>query len=137
MLTRGGSYIRGLGGEGNGGIYLTLQWAPNFIDIGVFGSGGIGIGHNTSLSEEFGIIKGNVNDIRGISYNLNGGIAPGGGTLIFNGNGEIIGATVGEAIEYGLSWTYVKTGAVGLNDLGRWLGIWLYNKLHPNESNCP
>ena len=56
---------------------------------------------------------------------------------MFDANGKIVGATVGPAADFGVSGSYAKTEAVGLSDLGRGLGGWLFNKFGPKPKACP
>jgi hypothetical protein len=127
----GGSIVPGLGVEGSVGIYVTLPTNGNNFDMGVFASGGFATGFNVGGGNQYGIIKGNESDIQGVTYNVNGGAAVGSGTLMFDDKGNLVGGTLGPAADLGLSASYTKTGAWGLNDLGNALGGWLYDKLHP------
>lgn len=53
-----------LGGSASVGIYITLQWAPNFFDAGVYASAGPAIqGGNGGTSEQLGYITGNESNI--------------------------------------------------------------------------
>ena len=127
----GGSYVPGIGTEGSAGIYVTLpQYRKYNFDIGVWGSGGLGAGANIGLSAQAGFIKGDKCDIKGVTYNVNAGAAVGSGTLMFDDKGNLVGGTIGPAADLGVSASYAKSGAIGLSDLGSWLGIWLYNKFH-------
>lgn len=126
----GGSAVQALGGTGAFGIYVTLPSPGNYIDIGVYGSAGPAGGELVGAGTGLGFIKGNVTDIRGISYNAEAAGVAGDGTVMFDEHRHIIGAVVGPAAELGFAISVTKTGAHGLNELGSWFGIWLYNKLN-------
>ena len=127
----GGSAVQALGGTGAVGIYVTLPSPGNYIDIGLYGSAGPAGGEIIGVGTGVGFIKGNVTDIRGISYNAEAAGVAGDGTVMFDEHGHLIGGVVGPAAELGFAVSVTKTGAHGLNELGGWLGISLYNLLHP------
>ena len=126
----GGCGVLGGGGEGYVGAYFTFPSSGVNIDFGVYASGGGGLGFNVGLGGAIGGILGDSNTISGITYNSNGGVAPVGGTVMFNQDGLPIGAVAGPAARSGLSGTYARTSVFGLSDIGRWLGGWLYDKLN-------
>lgn len=128
----GGAWTKLLGGEGWAGLYLTLGGKTGF-DFGVWGTGGIAYGYNIAFGVQVGYVKGDVSDLRGITYNINGGITPVGGTLMFDENFQPVGFMVGAVEEFGLSLTYAETGATGTHDLGSWLGGWIFDKTHPSQ----
>jgi hypothetical protein len=90
-------------------------------DIGVYASGGFGPGGNIGAGWALGLVKGDEKDISGITTNVNGGIAPVGGTVAFDANGDPVGFTIGEALQLGGSVTHADTGAYGLRDFFDWL----------------
>lgn len=132
----GSASAANLGGAASVGVYITLQWAPNFIDVGVYGGAGTAIqGGNGGTSEQLGIIKGNENDIEGQSENFEADYPGVGGTLTYDDQGNWVGAMAGPSEEVGVSENNQSTTAYGLNDLGAYLGGLLYNKLHPYDPN--
>jgi RHS repeat-associated protein len=136
VLQGGASFVSVFGGEGYLGLYFTLPSRGTNIDFGIYAAGGIGSGYNIGSGWGIGAIAGDINSIRGITYNVNGGVAPAGGTLMFDGNG-MVGFTAGPSASIGLSGTYSQTGAVGLGDLGSWLGNWLYSVFGEKSKTCP
>jgi hypothetical protein len=138
----GGSFVPGFGAEGSVGIYMTLPTDGYNLDIGVFASGGFAVGYNVGLSAQAGGIEGGINDIKGITGNLNGGGTVVGGTALFNTKGDLVGGTAGPSVEVGASVSVAKTGAVSLtgdlgknlNDLGSQLGGWLFDNFGPSSS---
>lgn len=124
----GGSFAPLFGAEGTLGIYLTLPSRGTNIDIGIYWSGGIAAGANIGTGWQGGFALGDQSDLRGISYNVNGGVAPLGGTISFSPDGKFVGATVGPSSEWGLSGSYAKSGAIGLSDLGHWLGGKIFDR---------
>jgi len=126
----GGSFVRGFGVEGYGGVYITIPSKGINFDMGAYGSGGVGPGYNIGFSESAGLITGDVNTIRGITANLNGGVSPVGGTVMLDENGKPIGFTVGPAEQFGGSITYADTGAFSLGEFGSKIGGWLYDHTH-------
>ncbi|MDQ1811682.1 RHS repeat-associated core domain-containing protein [Massilia sp. CCM 9210] len=138
VLGGGGSWVRAAGIEGSAGIYITLPFiGNNNFDVGVYVTGGMAAGYNTGMGWQAGAIKGNVSDIRGLTYNINGGVAPVGGTVMFDADGNVIGVTAGPAVGFGLSATYANTGAWGLSDIGGWIGRSIYDRFNRNTKNCP
>jgi len=130
----GASIVRGLGGEGYLGIYITLPSPGINFDIGVYASGGLAGGYNVGSGWGLGLIKGDQSSISGITYNVNGGMTPVGGTLMYDNTG-LVGGVVGPAAEEGASGSYARTGAFGLSDIGTWIGGKLFNIFGP--STCP
>ena len=123
----------GIGIEGYVGVYFTLPSPGINFDIGVYASGGVGGGYNVGFGWAAGLMKGDQSTISGITTNVNVAIAPVGGTLMYDRDG-LVGGVIGPTSEFGLSGSYADTGAVGLSDIGRWLGGWLFNKF---GKNCP
>jgi hypothetical protein len=78
---------------------------------------------------------GDVDDIRGVTYNVNAGGTAVGGTAMFNEDGKLVGFTAGPSADIGLSGTYAKTGALSLREFGSWLGGWLYDRF--GKKVCP
>jgi len=68
------------------------------------------IGYDLGGGPSFGMIKGDVHDIRGITYNANGGGTIVGGTAMFDDHGWV-GFTAGPSAQVGLSGSYARTGA--------------------------
>jgi len=132
----GGSFVPGIGGEGFVGIYVTLpQYNGPSFDVGTYASGGIGGGYNVGGGVSGGFVRGDVNDIRGITTNVNvgGGIAS--GTAMFDDQG-LVGVTIGPATDLGASVSRAQTGAWSAREFGGWLGGTLYDWLHPMKK-CP
>lgn len=117
----GGSFVFGGGGEGYVGIYVTFpQRGGPDADVGIYASGGIGAGYNVGGGVAGGLIKGDVNDIRGITYNANGGGTVVGSTVMFGPDGKPIGAVIGPSARIGLSGSYARTGAWSLREFLGW-----------------
>jgi RHS repeat-associated protein len=134
VVQGGSSLVRGIGGEGYAGFYITLPSRGTNFDIGVYWSGGIGAGYNNGSGWGGGIVGGDKNSIRGITYNANVSWAPLGLTAMFNDQG-LLGLVGGPAAQLGFSASYAESGAVGLSDIGSWLGRWLFDVL--NSDSCP
>jgi RHS repeat-associated protein len=113
----GGSAVPGVGFEGYAGMYITLPSKGISSDIGFYSSGGLGGGLNIGAGWAGGVIKGDINDIRGITTNVNGGITPLGVTVMLGPDGQPVGGTIGPAADWGASVTHADTGAVSLVDL--------------------
>jgi hypothetical protein len=60
-----------------------------------------------------GIVKGDVNDIRGVTANINAGGPVVGGTVMYDNKGNVVGGTLGPNAGFGGSVTIAKTGAYG------------------------
>ena len=88
---------------------------------------------NLGIAGQGGIIQGDVNDIRGITGNVNFSGAPLSATAMLDSNGHLVGLVGGPAAELGGSVTYSRTGAVSLGELGSALGGWLYDHTHSNQ----
>lgn len=131
VISIGGAFTPVLGGEGWGGIYVTLPSPGNYFDIGVFGTGGLAAGWQMGTATEVGVIKGNESDIRGITINGNAAGGPGSLTVLSNCHLKPVGLMVGPSADLGASVTFAETKAFGLNNFGTWLGGWLYQALHP------
>jgi hypothetical protein len=114
----GASFVQVLGAEGYTGVYMTLP-TPNGadFDIGAYASGGIAAGWNVDVGATGGWIKGDVNAIRGITLNANTAVAPVGGTLMFDKDGNRVGQTFGPTAGLGGSGSYARTGALSLREL--------------------
>jgi RHS repeat-associated protein len=106
----GGSYVPGLGAEGNLGAFIGIF--NGRLDFGFYGQGGISAGYQSpGLSAQVGLIKGDVNTIRGVTHNLNVAAPLACGTAMTDGQGNLLGATVGLGSKLGGSATYSDTGA--------------------------
>ena len=113
-------------GQSNISAWVKIGSAPT--------SGGIAAGYNVGLGASAGLVTGDESNIQGITYNTNAGGTSVGGTAMFDQSG-LVGFTAGPSADIGASASYAQTGAAGLGDFGRWLGGWLYDKLHPKT--CP
>ena len=131
----GGSNVQGVGVEGFVGFYVTVPAKGTNFDVGVYSAGGVGFGFNVGVGYSGGIVQGDVSDIRGITGNLNGGMTPLGGTVVFDGNGKVVGGTIGPADQAGLSLTYAETHAFSFGELGSWLGGVAFDLFH--KTSCP
>jgi RHS repeat-associated protein len=111
----GGAYVPGVGGEGNVGVYLSAN------DIGFYSQGGLSFGYQSpGFSAQVGLIKGDVNTIRGITKNLNVAAPLACGTAMTDGNNNLLGMTFGAGSKLGGSITYSDTGAWSMREaLGR------------------
>lgn len=106
----GGSFVPGLGGEGNLGVFLGIH--KGRLDFGFFSQGGLSVGvQSPGVSAQIGLIKGDVNDIRGVTKNINASAPLLCGTAMTNDNNELIGATIGAGSKLGGALTYSDTGA--------------------------
>jgi len=133
----GGSFATVLGAEGWTGIYVTLPSPGNNLDIGVFGTGGLSVGWNVGVTNQYGFVTGNESDIQGITINVNGSGNVVGGTAMFNQNGQLVGVMGGPSIEVGGSIVLAQSNAAGLNDVGNWLGGWIYQFINPYSGGGP
>ena len=95
VATIGGGFTTVLGGEGWAGVYVTLPSPGNNLDIGLFGTGGIAGGWQYGVADQYGIVKGNEGDIRGITINANAAGGLGSATAMFGCSGTPAGITVG------------------------------------------
>jgi uncharacterized protein RhaS with RHS repeats len=117
----GGSFVPGNGAEGSVGIYITRpEYGGPSFDFGVYSSGGIGTGFNIGMGLQAGIVKGDVNDIRGVTANINAGGPVVGGTVMYDNKGNVVGGTLGPNAGFGGSVTIAKTGAYGARDFFDW-----------------
>lgn len=89
------------------------------------------MGWQYGTAGQVGVVKGNEDDINGITTNVSAAGGFGSGTLMFDADGHVVGAAVGPAAEGGGSVTLSKTQATGLNGFGTWLGGKLYEYFHP------
>jgi RHS repeat-associated protein len=130
----GGSFVPGFGGEGYVGGYVTFPFFDGAkFDMGFFASGGIGAGLNVGFSSGLGVVegdKGDVNDIRGITTNVNVGGGPGSATVMIGDNGKPIGATFGPSADLGASITHADTGAFSFREFGHWFYDWIHGGCH-------
>jgi RHS repeat-associated protein len=111
----GGSLVPGAGGEGDVGVAMNPGMGDSHFDVGLFGTVGGGAGWNVSADAFVGIIGGNFSDVRGDTVNVNVGIGPFSGTLMFDPCGfDIVGGTIGPGVfapfNYGFSVKYTTTG---------------------------
>jgi hypothetical protein len=136
VLGAGGSGVPGIGAEGSGGVYVTVPSKGVDFDVGLWASGGIGIGYNIGIAGMGGVIKGDVNDVRGVTFNANYSGGPISGTAMFDGNGHWVGQTIGPSAEIGISGSYAKTSAFSFGELGSSLGGWFYDHFHPAPNQC-
>jgi RHS repeat-associated protein len=105
----GGGLTRGLGAEGYVGAFITID--KRGLDFSVLWSGGVSAGFIGGLSKQYGLVRGDVNDIRGISYNANFAGGPLSATLMLDKDLNPLVGTIGGGAELGASLTYAKTDA--------------------------
>jgi RHS repeat-associated protein len=115
----GGSFVPVIGGEGNAGVFITLH--NGRVDLGIYTQGGMSIGlQSPGISAQLGLVKGDVNTIRGITKNINAAAAIACGTVMTDDDKNPLGFTVGAGAKLGGSLTYSDTGAWSLSEaLGR------------------
>jgi len=114
ILQFGGSAVLGVGVEGSLGVYVTGLPNP---DIGVFASGGYGVGANVGLSAQIGVVPGHTSNISGDTKNTNVSTVVLSGTVMRDAKtGKVVGGTVGPAAKLGVSQTNSTTGTAGLRD---------------------
>ena len=90
------------------------------------------------VGSAFGFVKGNESDIECISYNAELAGAVGDITASFDQEKNFAGLAIGPAAELGGALSITRTKAVGLNDLGEWLGGEIYDLLHrPGKQKRP
>jgi len=117
----GGTFTTGVGGEGYVGVYVTIpQYNGPDFDFGAYWSGGVSAGWNVGTGASGGFMRGDVNDIRGVTYNVNAGGTVAGGTAMFDDTG-LVGVTVGPSSEIGFSASYARTGAWSASEFFGWL----------------
>jgi RHS repeat-associated protein len=110
----GGGWTKVLGAEGYLGAYWTIT--NGRMDLGLFSTGGLAVGWNEGLSAQAGLIKGDVNTIRGVTLNANVAGSLASGTAMFDRDGNLLGGTLGPAAKVGLSVTFADTGAWSLGE---------------------
>lgn len=116
LIGGGGSLVGGTGVEGSGGFYLNLGGGSQSLDAGAFGSVGIGIGVNVSADVFGGFVLGGVDNISGITGNLNIGVGNLSLGLLYGSRG-FVGLTIGagpSALSLSGSATGVVTGTCSL-----------------------
>ena len=115
VIQGGGSYVPIIGGEGNMGAYVSTY--NGRLDLGFYWQGGMSVGIQTfGLSTQIGITKGDVNNIRGVTKNLNIASPFICATSMMDSDKNLIGITLGTGSKIGGSLTYSKTGAWSLNE---------------------
>lgn len=119
VVQGGGSYVPGIGGEGNVGAYISAY--NGRLDVGIYWQGGMSIGaQSPGASAQVGVVKGDVNTIRGVTKNLNVAAPLICGTAMTDDDRNLLGMTFGAGSKLGGSLTYSDTGAWSLSEaLGR------------------
>ena len=111
----GGSYVPGLGGEGHVGVFISVH--NGRLDVGFYGQGGMSLGYQIPGSSlQAGLMKGDVNTIRGITKNSNVGAPLVCGTAMTDDQHNLLGITFGAGSKLGGSITYSETSAWSLNE---------------------
>ncbi len=114
ILQFGGGFTRGLGLEGYVGVFVTVDHRG--LDFGLLWSGGLSGGYLAGISKQWGLIRGDVNDIRGISFNANFAGGPASSTLMLDSNLNPLGFSVGFGGQLGAALTRAETGAWSLRE---------------------
>ncbi|HEY9105639.1 MAG TPA: hypothetical protein VIN58_03085 [Roseateles sp.] len=111
----GGSFVPGLGGEGNLGAFISVS--NGRLDMGFYAQGGLSVGaQSPGVSAQVGLMKGDVNTIRGITKNLNVSAPLVCGTAMTDDKKNLLGMTFGAGSKLGGSLTYSDTGAWSLGE---------------------
>ncbi|AYQ29532.1 MULTISPECIES: Ig-like domain repeat protein [unclassified Polaromonas] len=115
----GGSYVPGIGGEGNVGVFVGTY--NGRLDFGFYTQGGISVGvQSPGVSGQVGAINGDVNTIRGITKNINVSAPLACGTAMttidVQGKTKLVGVTVGLGSKLGGSMTYSDTAAWSMQE---------------------
>jgi len=115
----GGSYVPGIGGEGNVGVFVGTY--NGRLDFGFYMQGGISVGvQSPGVSGQVGAVNGDVNTIRGITKNINVSAPLACGTAMTTtdaqGKTKLVGATVGLGSKLGGSMTYSDTAAWSMQE---------------------
>jgi hypothetical protein len=97
ILIGGGGSAVGVGGvEGSAGVVINPGVGESKADVGVFGSGGGGLGVNASADAFIGYIKGDISNVSGTTINQNCTVGPLSITSIVDNNtGDFLGGTLG------------------------------------------
>jgi RHS repeat-associated protein len=110
VVQGGGSWVPGFGGEGNIGAFIGLY--NSRLHFGVYSLGGLSAGaQSPGLAAQVGIVKGDVNTIRGVTKNANVSAPLACGTAMTDDQRNLLGVTVGLGSKLGGSLTYSETGA--------------------------
>lgn len=121
IIGAGGSATAGTGVEASGGIFFNPGIESGQADVGVFGSIGSGGGVNISADIFGGFIFGGVENLSGLTANINITVGPASLTILADPKtGKIIGATFGAGpgvTPVGASGTLSQTGMFTFNDL--------------------
>lgn len=120
LVGGGGSATAPTGIEGSGGIVFNPGLFGQQADIGVFGSIGAGGGVNVSGDVFLGFVRGGIENVGGLTANINLTLGPVSITTLTNPvTGEAVGVTFGlgpSAIPIGASGTISQTGTLTLRD---------------------
>ena len=121
LIGAGGSASAGTGAEASGGIFFNPGIGSDQADVGVFGSIGAGGGVNISADIFGGFILGGVENVSGLTSNINITVGPVSLTILADPKtGKAIGATLGAGpgvTPLGASGTISQTGTFTYNDL--------------------
>jgi hypothetical protein len=115
ILVGGGfSVMAPTGIEASGGIVINPGFGKDVADIGVFGSAGAGGGVNISYDYFAGFVKGGIENVKGVTANINITAWIFSVTIFTDPHtGEIIGGTIGygpSATPVGASGSISQTG---------------------------
>jgi len=110
VIQGGASFVPGVGGERNAGFFISSY--KGRLDFGLYSQGGLSVGaQSPDLSGQVGLIKGDVNTIRGVTRNVNGAVPLVCATVMTDDQGNRLGFTLGPSTKFGASLTYSDTGA--------------------------
>jgi RHS repeat-associated protein len=111
----GSSWVPGVGGEGNVGAYISVH--NGRLDVGLYSQGGMSAGYQTpGVSAQVGLMKGDVNTIRGITRNVNVAAPLLCGTAMTDDQRNLLGMSFGAGSKYGASLTHSETGAWSMGE---------------------
>jgi len=91
-----GTMSLGGGVTGGFGFYVNPGLGTSSLDAGFYVSGGTAYGFDPSLSMAYGFTLGPSSNLRGLSTSINAGLdfggVGGGGSLVYDGNNQLVGA---------------------------------------------
>jgi len=96
-----GRVTGGVGVEYNAGYYFSWDWSKRTFDVGHFKTIGLTWGVDSGVSATFGLYNGM--DVTGRSVSLNGGAGFLGGSLVFDGDGNVLGRS--GSLSFGLPYS--------------------------------
>lgn len=91
----GFSLIAPTGVEGSVGIVVNPGVGGSQADGGIFASGGVGGGLNVSTDLFVGVVRGGIENVSGVTGNINLIVGPISMTLLLNNDVGLLGGTIG------------------------------------------